>query len=252
MHGAQGKGAKRLLRRIKAPDIVCALLDEPDGALCIYGGRHEAIFRVGGVPGRDHSRPGIETSKTIGIHLADPDVSSRIYGWLHQANVRAWKRIDACLGWAHGHRGTGDGCSSRCACRRPSNRSGPRLCGEGDDGTDPEQQHNQYRPSITFAAGRPASPSPLRVGSSRGYQVNALRLMMFFARFSGLTSSAYHTVTSSVILLASLTIDTSTIDNCTTCCSPKPTYSPSPRAASREGSASMFMYVLVACLVPGV
>src|SRR6266487_2387331 len=56
---AEGKGAKRVPRRIKASDIVCALLDEPDVALCVYCRRHEAIFRAGGGPGRDHSRLGI-------------------------------------------------------------------------------------------------------------------------------------------------------------------------------------------------
>lgn len=83
---------------------------------------------------------------------------------------------------------------------------------------------------------------------------------MFFARFSGLTSSAYHMVTSSVILLASLTIDTSTIDNCTTLGSTKAnllSLATSSRwrgtgAASREGSASMLVNVLLACIVPGV
>src|SRR5439155_20029658 len=114
---------------------------------------------------------------------------------------------------AHGHRGSGYGWSSRCASLRPSDGSGPRLCGECDDGTDPEQQHTEDHPGITLAAGRPARPSPLRVGSSRGSRVRALRLMLFVVRCSGLTSSASHTVTSSVILLASLTSDTSTIDN---------------------------------------
>src|SRR5439155_4186191 len=54
MHGAEGKGAKRVPYRIKASDIVCALLDEPDVALCVYCRRHEAIFRVGGDPGLHH------------------------------------------------------------------------------------------------------------------------------------------------------------------------------------------------------
>src|SRR6266566_8369685 len=96
IHDTKREGAKRLRRRIKAPDIVCALLDEPDLSPRIYRRSHDAILPVWWLPGRDHTCVRSETSKAIGRHLADPHVPLCIDRWLHQANLgrRKWKEAD--------------------------------------------------------------------------------------------------------------------------------------------------------------
>src|SRR6266566_8628554 len=53
--GAQREDAKRLLLWVKAPDVVSALLNEPDVPPCVYGGGHDAILPIGRRPGRDHA-----------------------------------------------------------------------------------------------------------------------------------------------------------------------------------------------------
>src|SRR6266567_2123370 len=110
IHDTKREGAKRLRGRIKAPDIVCALLDEPDLSLRIYRRSHNAILPVWWFPGRDHTCVRSETGKAIGRHLADPHVPLRIHCWLHQANVgrRKWKEVY--LRHTHDY----PGCRRRC------------------------------------------------------------------------------------------------------------------------------------------
>src|SRR6266487_6481853 len=55
LHGAEWEDVKRLPRRVKAPDVVRALLDEPGVALCVYRSGHNAVLRLGRFPGRDHA-----------------------------------------------------------------------------------------------------------------------------------------------------------------------------------------------------
>src|SRR5438128_140361 len=57
LHRAEREDAIRVPCRVKAPDVVGSLLDEPGIALRVYRGGHDTVLPVGSFPTRD--RPGV-------------------------------------------------------------------------------------------------------------------------------------------------------------------------------------------------
>src|SRR6266404_2826742 len=54
LHGAEREDAKCLPHRVKAPDVVGSLLNEPGVALRVYRGGHDAVLPIRSFPTRDH------------------------------------------------------------------------------------------------------------------------------------------------------------------------------------------------------